>query len=372
MCDYITIYCLYLIPFLYFITWFSILKRIIQNLRYNSELLLIIFVSNIATPFWNWLFVYHLKIGYLGTAITINVDMFCSVFLCVLFLCYKGHGSIFKPLPLGRIIKYNAVKQYLTLTLPGLATMCSSWWIGELIIILSGFIANPTISVASTVVVYSIYEIALWVSIALGNSVNIRIGKYIGFGSIKYAQLSAKVASLLGFIFIVNLTLVLIVLKDYIPKLYSNNYNVEAQSSKLMYCIVLVLISGTMYRLLNGIFYGLGYPMTVALILFVAQDIISLGLIFIWLFPMGYKKYANIGLQVIWLWTAFGFLLASIGLIIVLIYKGKRIWNNAVIDSKKRIEISLQRKPLNQNKKTLITYASMQSSTYQKIVKYCK
>eukprot|EP01084_Bolivina_argentea_P156207 272218_1 len=361
MCDYITMYCVYLIPFLYFITWFSILKRVIQNLRYNSELLLIIFVSNVTTPFSNWLFVYYLNIGYLGAAITININMFFSVLLCVLFLCYKGHSNVFIPLPIRIVMKYSAVKEYLQLTLPGLFSVCSSWWIGEIVIIVSGLIANPTISVATMVICYSVYEILLWISIALGNSVNIRIGKYIGYGSIIYAQKVAKIASLLNLIFDVSIILFLSLLKDYIPKLYANNNQVIEQTSQLMYCIVLVLITASIFRVLDGIFYGLGYPMTVAIVVFIAQDIVAIGSIFVCLFEFDYKNYTNLALHFIWICIGCGFLIASIVLIIVLMCKRNTIWKNAVHASMMRIKMinSLPTKPLIQPENVFVKYGAV-------------
>ena len=120
ICGYINNYCITLIPFLYFAVWFTILQRVIQNLDYNTELLIIIFISNILTPFWNWLFVYYLKFGYLGTAITMDITMLCSLCMSCVLLIYKGYSYIFKPLSLRIVLKWEKVYEYLALSLPGL------------------------------------------------------------------------------------------------------------------------------------------------------------------------------------------------------------------------------------------------------------
>ena len=338
ICEYITMYCVYLIPFTYLTVWFTILQRIIQNLDYNSELLLIIFISNIMSPLWNYLLIYKTNLSYLGAALTMDITIFCMTILSAILLCYKGHSNIFKPMEFGQVLNCSKVWEYLSLAIPGLVQTCSAWWIGELITILAGFVNEPYIAVSSTVICYSLFEILLEFSVALGNTVNIRVGKYIGYGSIVYAKRVCRVTAFLDLIWALVVFFFLLIFKDLLPRIYTNDEEIIQMASKLMYFLVIICICYTFFRVLSGIYQGLGKPTFVAIIMFFAQDFIGLVLTLVFLFALNYKQYTDLGLYSIWSCAAFGYFLVIISILVSLVRNNETIWIQALNDSNDRIQ----------------------------------
>ena len=208
---------------------------------------------------------------------------------------------------------------------------------GELVCILAGFVRNPYVSVSATVSCYSMFEILLMFSVGLANSVNIRVGKYIGFGSVYYAKRVCKIAVLLDVIILTVISVVCILFKDDLPKIYSNDEDVIIMASKLMYFVVVILIGFSSFRVLSGVFQGLGYPEIVAIIMFVTQDVVGLGLTLVLLFAVGLRSYMEYGLYVIWSCTSLGYYLGGIIVGFVLFWRRKSIWIDATNDSKSRI-----------------------------------
>ena len=340
ICEYITMYCLYLIPFMFCTVWFTILQRIIQNLDYNTHLLCIVFICNTSAPVLNYILIIHTMLSYLGAAITMNCTILAMLIASVALLWYKGYGHIFKPISIRQVLDPRKVWQYLKLTIPGVVLTCMSWWIGEFITILSGVVYDPYIAISSTVICYSLFEILLEFSVGLGNAVNIRIGKFIGCGSIFQAKRSGKVAVFLGFIWAVIVVMLLLLLKDFIPRIYTNDERIVSMTSDLMYFLAVICVCFLFFKILSSIYQGLGQPFIVAVITFIAQ-IIGLILTFVFLWGLDCKKYVDLGLYSIWSCATFGYLLAVLTILWMLGRKYETIWIRAVNESNQRSQKTL-------------------------------
>ena len=337
ICEYITMYCLYLIPFMFCTIWFTILQRILQNVQFNSQLLLIVFICNIGTPVINYFLIIKTELGYLGAAITMDCAIATMLIVTSVFLCYKGYGQIFKPISIRQVLDKHHVFSYLKLALPGVITTCFSWWIGELITILSGVIYDPYIAIASTVICYSLFEILLEFSVGLGNAINIRIGKYIGAGSIAFAKRASKVGICLGCVWAIIVILILSMLKYYIPLIYTNDEKIILMASKLMYFLAMICVCYIFFQILTSIYRALGQPQIVAWITFIAQ-IIGFLVTFVPLYGLGARYHTDLGLYSVWSCATFGYLLAIFAIGTELfIKKYKTIWTQAINESNQRL-----------------------------------
>lgn len=336
ICGYITTYCLSLIPFIFCTIWFTILQRVLQNVQLNSQLLLIVFICNIATPILNYFLILKSKLGYLGAAITMDFVIVFMLILSCFLLCYKGYSNIFKPISIGQVLnKYN-VFTYLKLSLPGVITTCFSWWIGELITILSGVIYDPYVAIASTVICYSLFEILLEFSVGLGNAINIRIGKYIGAGSIAFAKRAGKVGIYLACLWAFIVVFILLILRKYIPLIYTNDENIISITSELIYFLAMICVCYIFFQVLTSIYRALGKPEIVAWITFISQ-IIGFLITFLPLYGLNARQYTDLGLYSVWSCATFGYLLAIFAIGTMFVKRYKTIWKQAVKESNQRV-----------------------------------
>ena len=139
----------YLIPGLLFFS----MSICIQNwLHSQSKTKLVLFVTVIVAiihPINCYVFVFTFKLGYLGAAIASSVSKFIE-FICLFSLLLSYTSFSFRGIIVGQL--WKEWLPFLALGLPGLVMM-SEWWASEIIIFLSGLLADPELKV-STMAIY--------------------------------------------------------------------------------------------------------------------------------------------------------------------------------------------------------------------------
>ena len=157
-CGIIKKFNIYLLPNIFFSVWYRILQVTIQCMNFNTPLFIIISIITALNPVFNHVFINVFNIGYLGCALSMNLNSLLTLISCIMLLLMKNCGYIFKPVSLKILLNTQKIKEYIGLALPGLAAVCSEWWLAELISLLSGYVGNPNITVSATVICYLIYE----------------------------------------------------------------------------------------------------------------------------------------------------------------------------------------------------------------------
>lgn len=171
-------------------------------------------------------------------------------------------------------------------------------------------------------------------------SISIRIGKYIGFGSVKYGKRAMFVGLLLSFMVISMLIIISLLFKDIIPYIWISNDNQQVGNltSNLIYFVCLRQLFYNLFSALSSIFIGLGTQKYTATISTICNFCIALPLTVILLFFFDFKDNKSyIGLYIIWGCNSSGFALTSIVLVLMTL-SGYINWNKAVNDSQTRLK----------------------------------
>ena len=83
-------YCRLLIPYIFLITYTSILMRLLQALDLNVGLTYGCLIMFTSTPLFVWLFMYPFGMGYLGAAMGQNMALLMFCISMFIYLVYKG------------------------------------------------------------------------------------------------------------------------------------------------------------------------------------------------------------------------------------------------------------------------------------------
>ena len=150
LCTYINDYCRALIPWVIGAWWYSLLCRLLRPLNLNNHNMFINIIPAIISYPLNYLFISYLEYNYIATAVIMDICIIQVSFGTTLLLIYKGYGFVFKPDSFNKVFNKLAIKNYLYLSVPTMIANTGDWWIAELILILSGYIYNPSIAVAAT------------------------------------------------------------------------------------------------------------------------------------------------------------------------------------------------------------------------------
>ena len=339
--DIINIYCRLLLPFIYFNTLNTSIKRIGQSLNYNFELLIIQIICGLISYPLNIFFIYYLNYGYIATAFTLNICTFLQ-FLFTLILTIKiengKYKNIFIPIyPINLVLNFKGIKEYLYLSLPGLAQYSLEWWIIEICIVISGYIINSNIALGSSAIIANLTVLIIMISFGNAASITYRVGKYVGAQMINHAKRSAKCGCFIGFILSLIIFIILFISRNHIIYLWTNNEEINNMiSNGLIYVIILQQFAISFYQNLGGLYRGIGYQRISAIFVIFSYYLISLPLLIIFLF--GFKmneKSTNNSLIIIWSSLAIGNFIAAVLLVIHLIFYLN--WNDVVEAVLKRI-----------------------------------
>eukprot|EP01083_Nonionella_stella_P091382 255491_1 len=336
----INAYCRALIPFIWGMAVLTSLQRIAQTVDLNTELFWVVVVGAAASIPMNYLFVFYCDLGYIGTALTIDVTMWLDVICCIMVMLKRGYGFIFIMQPLSVIAEYDGIKEYLALAIPGLFQQGLAWWLNEVNIVLCGFIHNPSLAVAVTVVCTNLNMIFAMISVGIGNGVNIRLGFHIGTGNVGYAKVVATIGLVMDLCVLALMVIILVVFRHQLTSLWTDNESIISIGSSLTILVAIYQCAFNAFRVLSGVYSGLGYQRIAAIAMFTCQYVIAFTLVLFLLFYFKWRSYTLLGVYTVWGGSIFGLSVTSIVIFLLLIFKIN--WNNAVCDARIRINKASQ------------------------------
>ena len=314
--------------------------RLGQAFDLNVGLIYCCFAMLAVTPFFAWLFMFVFDFGYVGAVIAQDVAMAIFCVAQFLLLVYKGYGYMFIPKPLSIVCTKKGIMQYINLALPGLAQSSFQWIIEEMAVLLAGWVAQPEIALSTSVILVNVFLVVIPFPIGVCNATNIRIGKYIGNGDVLKAKRSAKVGMMVALILLTMWCLTLVLGREAIPRIYTDNEETITLTSKIM-LIMTVYASGCFIMMcVGGIYRGLGFQKVAAIVTFIGYWVIAWPICMILLFAVGFANDLTYGVATIWCGLSLGNVLSSIGTIFHLLMFVN--WNEAVKQSQGRVKKTMK------------------------------
>eukprot|EP01084_Bolivina_argentea_P298315 514055_1 len=344
-------YSIALIPYPYLIFTLSIIHRVLQNLNYNSQILITQTITFFLSIGLNYLFIITFDFGYIGGAIVFNFTLLLNIIILVLFLMRRGHSIIFKPLPLQEICDKKGIYQYLSLGIPSYIQVVLRWTIRESIVMLTGYLSDTSISESCTVVMLSLNRLKL-IHHGISNASGIRIGKYVGAQSVLYAKRSIYIAVFYETIVMATTCCIYLLFRYQISTLFTDNITVQNLiGNKLIYLCLFWQFNAAANIQVSSIYRSLGYQQISANISLIAQYFVVFPLQLYLLFSKKYNYSMDTenGLYVIWFGSSCGYLFSHITCIFLLVVHIN--WNKSMQENETRIKLNTEKVWLNQLKK---------------------
>mmetsp|Transcript_25400 Transcript_25400/g.40408 ORF Transcript_25400/g.40408 Transcript_25400/m.40408 type:complete len:500 (+) Transcript_25400:30-1529(+) len=330
-------YCRLLIPYIFLVSYVTVLQRILQSLDLNILATWCALLMFISCPLFTWFFMYYLQCGYYGAAIAQCCSMTVFFLSELVMIIYKGYGFMLIPLPVRLIWTKRGIHHYLALAIPGLFQTAFQWIIEEVGVILAGYVAQPTIALSTTVILSNLFLFVVAFGVAICNATNIRVGKYIGRGSIKHAQRAARVGAYVAVFAEIVISLVFIFGRNALPRMYTDNADTLQLTSKMMNVLVIYSCGAVTLQVTGGVYRGLGLQKMAAVFVFVSYWLISLPVSIVLLFVLRLREDVFYGTMTIWAGTlALGNVLGCVCQITYMLLCAN--WQRAVSKSETRIQ----------------------------------
>lgn len=223
------------------------------------------------------------------------------------------------------------------LALPGLMQASIGWFVSEMVTLLSGYVHNASLGLAATSSILVLNSICIVLNVACGIPLGIRFGKYIGAASLNGARLSVKVGFTLSTFVLIFQLLVLLIFRRNLARLLINNEQVIDLASDVIYFLCFRTIAFNIYIMLSNIYRGLGKPMIPAIVAPCCHFLAGLSIDILLLFGLGYKKYTDIGIFIIWGCVSFSYFCTAVIITSLQIF-GCVSWKKAVIEAQERLK----------------------------------
>ncbi|KAA8547218.1 hypothetical protein F0562_003626 [Nyssa sinensis] len=187
-----SIYLAFSLPDLFFQSLINPLKIYLRTQNITLPLMLsAVFALSLHAPL-NYFLVYHLRLGIRGIAMAVAITDFNLLATLLLYLFFSGVYR--KSWQAWSLECFDEWKPILSLAIPSCISVCLEWWWYELMIVLSGLLANAAEAVATMGILLQATSLVYIFPSALSLAVSTRVGNELGANQPSKARTSSLIA----------------------------------------------------------------------------------------------------------------------------------------------------------------------------------
>lgn len=303
-------------------------KRLCQAQGDFTASLVVLVICAPLNVLWNWLLVFHFKLGFAGAAWAVTISNNLQPIVLAIYIRFFAQSNLqcWPGLDLRRACQNWG--PMIKLAIPGVLMTFSEWLAFDILTIAAGHLGAANLAAQSVLmtVVVTIYHIPFPISIAAST----RFGNLIGYGALKAARTAWRTHYL---IFMCIGTLDVIVLtscRHVIAAIFTTDDAVRAIVSAVLPITAAAQFFDALLAISNGLLRGLG-----------RQKIggwVNLGVYYLFALPLSFLLTfgpAKMGLGGLWIGPCSGLACATI---IMAAYMRFTDWEKAVEDARAREE----------------------------------
>ncbi|XP_058082080.1 protein DETOXIFICATION 54-like [Magnolia sinica] len=185
-------YCMYSLPDLVINAFLQPVRVYLRSQGVTKPMMYCAVIALIFDVPLNVLLVFVLKWGVPGVAIA---AMLSNLNMVLFLVGYLQFSKVCEPTWRGwSIVAVHQLWPLLELAVPSCFGICLEWWCYEILTVLSGYLPNPRVAVATTAILMQTTNLMYTVSMALGSCASTRVGNELGAGNPDKARLATMVA----------------------------------------------------------------------------------------------------------------------------------------------------------------------------------
>ncbi|KAM4844365.1 multidrug and toxin extrusion protein 1-like [Thomomys bottae] len=247
--------------------------------------------ANLVNALANYLFLYQLHLGVMGSALANTIAQFTLTLLLFFYIIgRKLHQDTWGGWTLECLQDWAS---FLHLAIPSMLMLCIEWWAYEIGSVLSGVLGMVELGAQS--IVYELAVIMYMIPAGFSVAANVRVGNALGAGNMEQAKKSSVVALLVTVFFAVAFCVLMLSCKDFVGYIFTTDRDIVALVAQVVpiYAVShlfegLACTSGGILRgtgnqkvgaIVNAIgYYVIGLPIGIALMFATKLGVIGLWL----------------------------------------------------------------------------------------------
>ncbi|XP_039083275.1 multidrug and toxin extrusion protein 1-like isoform X2 [Hyaena hyaena] len=181
-------------------------------------------VANLVNALINYLFLYQLHLGVMGSALANMISQFTLALLLFLYIfSRKLHEATWGGWSLECLQDWAS---FFSLAIPSMLMLCIEWWAYEIGSLLSGILGMVELGAQS--VVYELTIILYMIPSGFSVAASVRVGNALGAGNIEQAKKSSTVALLVTGFFAVIFCVLMLTCKDVVGYIFTTDPEIVA------------------------------------------------------------------------------------------------------------------------------------------------
>nr|AHH83753.1 multidrug and toxic extrusion transporter [Vaccinium corymbosum] len=298
-----------MIPQLYAFSISCPLQRFLQAQNIANPLAYMSLSVFLVHIFLSWLVVYHFDFGLLGAALTLSLSWWILVVLQGLYILLspscKNTWTGFS------MRAVHEMWPYFKLTFASAVMLCLEIWYVQGLVLISGFLSNPTIALDSLSICLNYWTWDLEFMLGLSAAVSVRVSSELGAGYPMVAKFSVIVVNMTTILISVVFSAIVLVFRVGLSELFTSDEEVIEAVSNLTPLLAISVFLNGVQPILSGVAIGSGWQGLVAYVNLTTYYIIGLPIGCV----LGFKT--SLGAAGIWWGMIIGVILQTATLIVI-------------------------------------------------------
>ncbi|KAL4310234.1 hypothetical protein GQ457_01G000240 [Hibiscus cannabinus] len=273
----------------------------------------------------NWAFVTKLELGLLGAAMAGNISWWLQVIAMVIYVVSGFFPDSWTGLSL---LAFKSLWGFVKLSLASAVMLCLELWYFTAIILMVGYLKDPTLAVDSISICMNLQLWTSMVTLGFNVAASVRVSNELGAGRPRAAKFSIVVTVLTSLAVGITFAVVILATKHDFPKLFSDKPPVIKAASKLDYFLAATIFLNSILPVLHGVAVGAGWQAYVGLINIVCYYLFGIpaGAV------LGFKF--NLRVQGIWSGMLVGTVLQTTILLFLML---RATWRKEAVQAEERL-----------------------------------
>ncbi|TQE01402.1 hypothetical protein C1H46_012983 [Malus baccata] len=240
---------------------YAILQSLIRYFQTQSLILPMLYSSGatlcLHIPLC-WAFTLKLNLGSVGAALAITFSYWFNVIVLGFYMKYSVacENTRARVLSVGVI---RNVKEFFCFAIPSAAMACLEWWSYEVLILLSGLLANPKLETSVLSICFTVTYLHYYVPYAFGATASTRVSNELGAGNPRAAKVTVCAVTVLAIMEMIVVSTTLFSYRHNLGYAFSKDKEVVERIADMGPLISLSIVMDGLQALLSGVARGTGW-----------------------------------------------------------------------------------------------------------------
>ncbi|XP_053551555.1 multidrug and toxin extrusion protein 1-like [Bombina bombina] len=343
-------YVLISIPALPATFLYNLQSKYLQNQGIVLPQVLTGLTANIFNALINYIFLYVLSLGVMGSAWANTISQYIQMILLFLYIIWKKlHADTWGGWSRGCFEDWGP---FIRLAIPSMFMLCIEWWAFEIGIFLAG--ALGMVELGAQAIIYQTSNIVFMVPVGFSIAASVRVGQSLGAGNIEQAKKSTVVALFMTETCALGCCILLASLKDVLGYIFTTDEEIISLVSYVLPVYAASHLFDGCVATCGGILRGTGKQKIGAIFHLVGYYVIGLPVEITLMFV------ANFGIIGFWLGALLCVMIQGVAFIIFVF---KIDWNKASEEAQVRAMLRMKRAKDINNKSATYQSASPSDET---------